>query len=227
MPALASLSILFSLSFYDLFVVRSRESPWLPYNIFALMFFSLPWMVVTLLKDWPKPPKGPHIVSEIKWSRQDASPQELVGEKILVILEGRYPRKRFVSTIEGYRPILMDPTEDERWESDRLYVLRPAQDSIEAGPFLFHPDWVQFKRGALKMLRKECGGAFSYRASMEELILNQGAPFKEIYGIIYKAQNPDTFTMPKIPWSLLEVMNSAYGRVGLSREGRLGNTSAQ
>ncbi|TMI63829.1 hypothetical protein E6H12_05110, partial [Candidatus Bathyarchaeota archaeon] len=143
MPALASLSILFSLSFYDLFVVRSRESPWLPYNIFALMFFSLPWMVVTLLKDWPKPPKGPHIVSEIKWSRQDASPQELVGEKILVILEGRYPRKRFVSTIEGYRPILMDPTEDGSWESDRLYVLRPAQDSIEAGPFLFHPDWVQ------------------------------------------------------------------------------------
>ena len=226
LPALVSLGLLFSLGPYDLFVTRAQALPWLPYVV-ALAVFGGVWMLATLLLNWPKLPKGPHLVSEIRWSRQDTPPREIVGLKIVVRLEGHYPRRTFPSTIEGYIPILMDPAEDESWENDRVYVLRPDQNSLETGPFLFHPDWVQFKRGALKKLRKECGVTFSYRASMEELILNQGAPFKEIYGIIYKPQNPDTLTMPKIPWSLLKVMNSAYGRVGLSREGRLGNTSSQ
>ena len=215
LPALVSLGLLFSLSLYDLFVTKAETLPWLPYDIFALLFFSLPWMVVTLLKDWPKPPKGPHIVSEIKWLRQDASPQELVGLKILVILEGRYPRKRFVSVIEGYRSILME-IEEDGWENDRVYILRSDQNPLEATHILFHPNWVRFKRGAQHRLRKECKGAFSYRPSMEELLLNKERPLREIYGIVYKTQNPDTLTSPQIPWSLLTVMTSAYGRVGPS-----------
>ncbi len=212
LPALVSLGLLFSLVLYDLFVIRTSEDPWLPYVVVSVLFGGA-WIPATLLLDWPKLPKGPHIVSEIKWSRQDADPQELLGLRVAVTLEGRYPRKSFVSTIEGHRPILMDLGVDDAEENDRIYVLRSEQNPLEATRILFHPHWVQFKRGALKKLRKECRGAFSYGPSMEELLLNQRTSFKGIYGIIYKTQNPDTLARPQIPWSLLSVMTSSYGEV--------------
>jgi hypothetical protein len=182
----------------------------------VLIVFGLAWMLATLILPWPRPFKGPRIVPEIKWSRQDTPPQEVVGLRIVVTLEGHYPRRTFASRIEGYRPILMDLGTDDARENDRIYILKPEQNPLEATRILFHPVWVRFKRGAQRKLSKEGKGAFSYRPSMEELLLNKEGPFREIYGMIYKTQNPDTLTLPQIPWSLVTVMASAYGRVGPS-----------
>jgi hypothetical protein len=216
LPALVSLGLLFSLGSYDLFVTRAQLEPWLPYVVGSILFGAA-WMLVTLLKDWPKLPKGPRIVSEIKWSRQDATPQELLGLRIEVTLEGHYPRKRFLSTVEGYRPILMELKDDNSRENDRVYALRPEPNQLEATQIFFYPEWARFKRGARRRLRKACKGTFSYTPSIEELLLNQESPMREIYGKIYKVQDPDNLPKPGIPWSVLTVMTSTYGRVGPGR----------
>jgi hypothetical protein len=212
LPVLVSLTLLFSLSLYDLFVTRAQVLPWLPYVVVSILF-GTGWMLGTLLKDWPKLPKGPRIVSAIKWARQNATPQELLGVRIEVTLEEHYRKKRFLSTIEGYKPILIDPESDDGYEDYRVYSLRPEQNPLEATHIFFYPEWARFKRGAQRRLRKACKGAFSYRPSIEELLLNQESPLREIYGMIYKVQNPDILAKPKIPWSLLTNMTSAYGKV--------------
>jgi len=216
LPALVSLGLLSSLGLYDLSVTRAMEFPWPPYVI-ALTIFGLAWMLTTLLLSWPRPLKGPQIIPNIRWSRQDSSPQDVVGFRIVVTLEGHYPRKTFTSRIEGYRPIVMDLEADDAIENDRVYVLKPEQSDLEATSIFFHPEWVRFKRGAQRKLRKMCKGSFSFKPSIEELLLNQEGPFREIYGKIYKVQNPDTLTKHQIPWSLLDAMASEYGRVGPSR----------
>lgn len=105
----------------------------------GLIVFSLAWMLTTLLLPWPRPFKGPQIVPQISWSKQDAPPQEVVGLRIVITLEGHYPRRTFVSRIEGCRPILMELERNETGETDRVYVLRTEENAKEAGQFLFIP----------------------------------------------------------------------------------------
>ncbi len=215
LPALISLGLLFSLGLDDLFVIRAQVLPWLPYVVGSTLF-GVVWMLATLLLDWPKPPKGPRIFSVIKWSRQDASPQEVVGLRVAVRLE-EHPLKRTLRcNIEGYKLAIMDIEDDNDndngGENERLYILRPDRNPLEATHILFHPEWVRFKRGARQRLRKKCGGDFSYQPSVEELLLDQKGPLKEVCGRIYETQNPDTLAASKIPYSLLTVI--AYGRLG-------------
>ena len=213
LPALFSLGLLFSLGSYDLFVIRAQVLPWLPYVVGSTLF-GVVWMLATLLLDWPKLPKGPRIFSVIKWSSQDASPQEVVGLRVAVRLE-EHPLKRTLRcNIEGYKLIIMDMGDNGGRENDRVYVLRPERNPLEATHILFYPEWVRFKRGAGQRLRKMCGGDFSYEPSVEELLLNQKGPIKEVCGRIYQTQNQDTLTVSEIPLSVLTVMTSAYGRVG-------------
>jgi hypothetical protein len=134
-----------------------------------------------------------------------------------VTLEGRYPRKRFLSTVEGYKPILMDLERHDNWENDRVYALIPEPNPLEATHIFFCPEWARFKRGTQRRLRKACKGAFSYTPSIEELLLNKESPLREIYGRVYLVQNPGTLAKAEIPWSLLTAMTSAYGRVGPCR----------
>ncbi|SRR6266487_532587 len=215
LPALFSLGLLFSLGSYDLFVIRAQALPWLPYVVGSTLFGGV-WMLATLLLGWPKLPKGPRIFSVIRWSRQDASPQEVVGLRVAVRLE-EHPMKRTLQcNIEAYKLAIMDIEDDNDngRENDRVYILRPETKLLKATHLLFHPEWVQFKRGARQKLRKKCGGDFSYQPSVEELLLNQKGPLKEVCGRIYETQNPDTLAASEIPYSLLAVMTSVYGRLG-------------
>ena len=220
LPALISLGLLFSLGLYDLFVIRAQVLPWLPYVVGSTLFGGI-WMLATLLLDWPKLPKGPRIFSVIRWSRQDASPKEVVGLRVAVRLEEHPMKRTHQCNVEGYRLAMMDIEDDNGRDNDRIYILRPETSPLKTTHLLFHPEWVEFRRGAMQRLRKMCGGNFSYEPSMEELLLNQKGPVNEVCGRVYEIQNPDALTAPKIHYSLLTTMTSAYGKVRPSGEIRL------
>jgi len=186
----------------------------------ALAIFALAWMLSTMFRDWPKPHQEPHIVSEIRWKKEDANPGEVVGSKIVLKLEEHYPT-RFAATIEGSKSVLSDEDDEgDFWKNDRIYILRPQVEgsaSKATGTLLFHPEWLQFKRGVNKMLLKKYHGYFSYRPSMEELLLNPECLFKEVWGRVYRIQNPDLLAKSELLQSDLRVPD-AIGKVTSLRD---------
>ncbi len=222
-PLLGWVILFPSLWIYDILTEGTSEHqvPWLPY-LMTLAVFALVWMLATLFRNWPKTHMGLYIVPEIRWMREDASPEELIGSKIEVRLEENLPfRTRFTAIIEGAKTIRTDEDEDDDrafWKDDRVYVLRPREDSsagkAEQGPLLFHPEWVRFKRGKWNMLMKKYHGRFSYRPSMEELLLNPECLFREIWGRVWKdrIRNANLLAKSELSTSDLKVPD-ALGKI--------------
>ena len=217
LPTLAWLLLLVGLSWYGIFVLRANEHPWLPY-LMVLAVFSLVWMLTTLFLPWPKPRMGPMIWRHLRWPSQDVPPKEIIGRRVLLKHVEPLYRRKASATIHSYisAPAEKNEEGEETAEvEDRLYTLqlegKLGDIAKEGEHLLFHPEWVEFKRGVERRLRKQHHGNFSYRPSLEDLLLNPHCQFKAIVGSVYSIQNPDITTKPDLKWSDLTAI--AFGKI--------------
>lgn len=215
LPALVWIILLTAYAGYGMFVVKAIEYPWLPY-LMTLAVFGLVWMLATLFLDWPRPHQGPWVMPVVKWPREDASPEEIVGHRVLVRPEEPLHRGKLLASVDGHRSSPHDwENGHDAEDNDRLYIFKLDPES--AGSFghgeyiFFHPEWVRFKRGVQKRLMGGHRGFF-HKASMEDLLLNPNCMFKGIFGRLYAIQNPGILTKPALQSSDLKVtaMCSVY-----------------
>ncbi len=222
-PAIAWFLLFPSLGWYGIFVVRASEHPWLPY-VMGLAVFSLVWMLVTLFLPWPKPRRAPRIWRHLRWPGEATPPEEIMGRRVLLKLVKPFNWRKTSATIHGFMPAPPEDHEEEDgplpWEEesvgkqDRLYSLlleeKLGNIDKEGAQVLFHPGWVEFKRGVKRRLRSHYSN-FSYRPSVEDLLLNPQCRFKAIVGWVYRIQNPNIVTKSELQWS--DVTTIGQGRI--------------
>jgi len=182
---------------------------WWMFYVMALFFFGIAWLLVCVLLPWAKPHVGPFIIPTVKLPMEDQSPDRLIGFRVLLKLTEPEYSKRFAATIVGYKSV-RGP--DWKW---RLYVLRlNPEDARTIGTtdhVLFHSQYTLDRKSVLldRLMREY--GAFSMRASMEDLLLNPESVLGKLGGRVYTVRSSDLLAESELEFSVLTV--SAFGEV--------------
>lgn len=151
------------------------------------------------------------IIPHVRLPMEDASPEELIGRKVIVELDEHPFKHKFLATISGYKP-------HPEYKTKRLYILKldkeTARATGEGENLLFNAEGPRGWRGELLGGLMKKYRTFDCKASMEDLVLNSDSLLKGLLGRVYASKDPYTLRA-EVMTTLLPI---AYGSVFPSRK---------